>query len=76
MTYRRGKTEYEIKVENRGPQSRGVTTVEADGTVLPLNEITLIDDGMHHEIRIVVGEKSQAGENPISADFVGVDAKS
>jgi cellobiose phosphorylase len=76
MTYHRGKTEYEIKVENRGPQSRGVTTVEADGTVLALNEITLIDDGMQHEILIVVGEKSLAGENPISADFVGADAKS
>jgi hypothetical protein len=31
---------------------------------------------MHHEVRIVVGEKSLAGENPISADFVGADAKS
>jgi cyclic beta-1,2-glucan synthetase len=76
MTYHRGKTEYEIKVENRGPQRRGVTTVEADGTVLPLNEITLIDDGLHHEIRIVVGEKSLVGENPISAEFVGADGKS
>lgn len=65
-----------MKSKSAGPQSHGVTTVEADGTVLQLNEITLIDDGMHHEIRIVVGEKSLAGENPISADFVGADAKS
>jgi cyclic beta-1,2-glucan synthetase len=63
MTYHRGKTEYDIKVESRGPQTRGVTTVEADGTLLPLNEITLTDDGMHHEIRIVVGEKSLDSRN-------------
>jgi hypothetical protein len=30
-----------------------------DGALLPLNELTLVDDEIHHKIRIVLGENPQ-----------------
>jgi cyclic beta-1,2-glucan synthetase len=57
LTYRKGKAQYHIKVENPHHVCHGVATVEMDGALLPLNEITLVDDDRPHEIRIVLGEQ-------------------
>jgi hypothetical protein len=45
-----------MKVENPDHVCHGVATVEMDGALLSLNEITLVDDEIRHEIRIVLGE--------------------
>ena len=62
ITYRRGSTTYRIKVENPHSVSRGVATVELDGRVQTEDEVTLIEDGQVHEIRVVLGEKSAGTE--------------
>ncbi|HEY5074868.1 MAG TPA: hypothetical protein VII34_09240, partial [Pyrinomonadaceae bacterium] len=59
LTYRKGKAQYHIKVENPHHVCHGVATVEMDGALLPLNEITLVDDEIRHEIRIVLGDNPQ-----------------
>jgi cyclic beta-1,2-glucan synthetase len=63
VTYRRGKTVYQLKVENPHRVSVGVVSVELDGALLPLNEIPLEVDGNIHEIRIVLGNKTLARED-------------
>jgi cyclic beta-1,2-glucan synthetase len=60
ITYRRGETIYEIKVENPTSVCRGVTEVRLDGTVLGSNEIPLADDGETHEVRILLGSPEPA----------------
>ncbi|MGI8427666.1 MAG: GH36-type glycosyl hydrolase domain-containing protein [Actinomycetota bacterium] len=57
ITYRRGRTTYRIKVENPLGVSRGVATVELDGTLQPNDEIPLTDDDQTHTVRVVLGEK-------------------
>ncbi len=65
MIYRKGKAQYQIKVENPHHVSHGVMIVEMDGALLPQNEITLVDDGRRHEIRIVLGDKSLVQEDEV-----------
>ncbi|HEY6230737.1 MAG TPA: glucoamylase family protein [Pyrinomonadaceae bacterium] len=59
ITYRRGRATYRIRVENPLGLSRGVASVELDGAVQADDEIPLTDDGNHHEVRVVLGEKSK-----------------
>ena len=59
ITYRRGRTTYRIKVENPLAVSRGVATVDFDGTVQTNDEIPLADDGLTHNVRVVLGEKAK-----------------
>jgi cyclic beta-1,2-glucan synthetase len=55
IKYRRGKTLYEIKVENPLSVCRGVEEVWLDGVRLPQNEIPLVEDGATHHIKVVLG---------------------
>ncbi|MFN2510212.1 MAG: GH36-type glycosyl hydrolase domain-containing protein [Pyrinomonadaceae bacterium] len=57
IIYRRGRTTYRIKVENPLAVHRGVITVELDGALQTVAEISLTDDGQTHAVRIVLGEK-------------------
>ena len=57
ITYRRGKTTYRIKVENPHSLNRGVDTVELDGATQSSGEVSLVDDGMMHDVRVVMGER-------------------
>jgi cyclic beta-1,2-glucan synthetase len=57
ITYRRGRATYRIKVENPLAIHRGVATLELDGILQPVAEISLADDGQSHTVRIVMGEK-------------------
>jgi cyclic beta-1,2-glucan synthetase len=59
ITYRRGRTIFRIKVENPLAVSRGVATVELDGTLQADDEVWLADDGQTHIVRVVLGEKAK-----------------
>jgi len=56
MSFRYHSTKFKIRVENPSGVSRGVKLVEIDGKLLatPPN-ISLVDDGVEHQIRIVLG---------------------
>ena len=56
LTLRAGHTRYEIAVENPQSRSRGVAAVEVDGVAHQGEWIPWIDDGMAHQVRIVMGE--------------------
>ena len=55
IKYRRGKTVYNIRIENPLSVCRGVTEVWLDNERLPENKISLADDEAEHQIRIVLG---------------------
>ena len=57
IKYRRGKTVYNIKVENPLIVCRGVIEIWLDENRLPENEIPLADDEAEHQIKIVLGRK-------------------
>jgi cyclic beta-1,2-glucan synthetase len=55
IDYRHGSSRYRIQVENPSGSSRGVSTVEVDGVAQEADEVTLKDDGVNHQVRIVLG---------------------
>jgi len=62
IQYRHGKTVYRIRVENPHMINRGVLSIELDGSAQPNDEIALVDDGLSHEVRVVLGEKPALAE--------------
>jgi len=62
IQYRHGKTVYRIRVENPHMINRGVLSIELDGSAQPNDEIALVDDGLSHEVRVVMGEKPAPAE--------------
>jgi len=60
ITYRRGRAVYRIKVENPMGVSRGVVSVEVDGTVQDV--IKLTDEEKTYNVRIVMGEPARTEE--------------
>jgi len=58
LRYRFQNTTYRISVENPEHCSRGVTLVELDGVAAADKVITLRDDALPHEVRVVLGIKS------------------
>ena len=69
ITYRRGRAVYRIKVENPQGVSRGVVSVEVDGTTR--SNIELVDDEKTHNVRIVMGEPVRTEETELATDFRG-----
>ena len=63
ITYRRGRTVYRIKVENPLGFHRGIVSVELDGALQSGDEISLTDDGLTHNVRVLLGDKP-AKETP------------
>jgi cellobiose phosphorylase len=57
LRYRFQNTVYRIAVENPEHCSRGVTLVELDGVAASDKMITLRDDALAHEVRVVLGSK-------------------
>jgi cyclic beta-1,2-glucan glucanotransferase len=55
MTFKIGRSEYHIVVENPQRVSRGVSRVEVDGVSQTSNTIVIVDDGNRHEVRVVLG---------------------
>ncbi len=56
LHYRHKKTLYHIAIENPDHCSRGVALVEVDGIAVADKIVTLLDDGVPHEVRVVLGE--------------------
>jgi cyclic beta-1,2-glucan synthetase len=55
LTYRYGRTTYEIEVKNPDGVNRGVKQTWLDEQVLPDGRIPLQDDGQHHQVQILLG---------------------
>ncbi len=57
ITFRYRASRYEVKVENPRGVTRGISTIEVDGTPLPAGseKLSLTDDGTTHRVRIVLG---------------------
>jgi cyclic beta-1,2-glucan synthetase len=62
ITYRYGKTELRLKLENPQGVARGVQHVELDDRQLPEAALPLVDDGKRHRARVVLGSASVVGE--------------
>jgi cyclic beta-1,2-glucan synthetase len=71
ITYRHGATTYRIKVENPQSLCRGIASVTIDGTKQQDDLILLSDDGLTHEVRVLIGEKAVSEES----DRIGDEAK-
>ena len=57
LRYRFKNTTYHISVENPDQCSRGVVVTEVDGVSAAHHIVKLCDDGMSHEVRVVLGNK-------------------
>jgi cyclic beta-1,2-glucan synthetase len=57
ISYQHKSSRYEIKVENPGGASRGSVLMELDGVAQAAgaNSIALLDDGLEHSLRVVLG---------------------
>ncbi len=74
ITYRHRRTTYRIKVENPHSLCRGIAGVTLDGITQPDDLIVLSDDGLTHEVSVVMGEKAEVQETAASAE--GLKAES
>jgi len=57
LRYRYGDTLYHIAVENPARVSRGVATVEVDGTAMRDKMVILRDDAVPHHVRVKLGSE-------------------
>jgi cyclic beta-1,2-glucan synthetase len=55
VDYRFGVTHYKISVENPRGINQGVQKILLDGNPLPAEEVSLLDDGLPHEVRVLMG---------------------
>jgi cyclic beta-1,2-glucan synthetase len=55
LTYKAGRSEYKITVENPNGVNRGVTRIELDGVDHTGRDIAVVDDGAAHQVRVVLG---------------------
>src|SRR5262249_30515444 len=55
ITYRRGQTTYRITVDNPTGVEKGVLAVEVDGVAQADRRVPLVDDGVEHRVRAVMG---------------------
>jgi cyclic beta-1,2-glucan synthetase len=55
VTWRFGRTVYEISVENPEHRCRGIGEAELDGRPADPGAIPLVDDGVPHRVRVVLG---------------------
>jgi cyclic beta-1,2-glucan synthetase len=57
LRYRFRNTTYRIAVENPDQCSQGVTLVEVDGVLATDKTVRLSNDGLPHDVRVVLGNK-------------------
>lgn len=60
ITYRRGTTTYRIRVENPHSVCLGIAEITLDGTAQTDQSVLLSNDGLTHEVRIVMGESPKS----------------
>jgi hypothetical protein len=58
--WRFGRTSYEIAVSNPSHRCRGIVEARLDGRSVDPGAIPLVDDGRTHQVRAVVGERTQS----------------
>ncbi|HEX9399411.1 MAG TPA: glucoamylase family protein [Anaeromyxobacter sp.] len=68
ISWRFGKTRYEISVTNPERRCRGIETARLDGAEVDPRAIALVDDGGTHDLRVVLGS---AGERVAATAGVG-----
>jgi cyclic beta-1,2-glucan synthetase len=56
ISWRFGRTRYQISVANPEHRCRGVAAAELDGVAVDSRAIALVDDGQTHRVRLVLGE--------------------
>ena len=59
ITWRFGRTRYEISVTNPERRCRGIGSAQLDEEDVDPRAIALVDDGGVHEVRVVLGDASQ-----------------
>jgi cellobiose phosphorylase len=57
ISYKFGKTYYQIKVGNPKHVSQGIKTLRLDGDIVSDYAIPLADDGRDHLVDIMMGDK-------------------
>ncbi len=67
ITWRIGRTRYEITVTNPEHRCRGVRTAELDGVAVDARAIALLDDGATHDVRVALGATRQRGPSQARA---------
>ncbi len=60
ITWRFGRTRYQISVANPERRCRGIEAARLDGVAVDPRAIALVDDGGTHDVSIVLGGASQA----------------
>ena len=59
ITWRFGRTRYEITVSNPEARCQGVGRAELDGSAVDPHSIPLVDDGASHHVRVVLGKRER-----------------
>jgi len=72
VTWRFGRSRYEVLVENPDRQSRGVVRAELDGVPVDASAVPLLDDGQVHRVHVVLGrrEKEHATPQPATSSTI------
>ena len=60
ITWRIGKTRYDISLANPGGRCRGIASAKLDGVPVDPHAVPLVDDGAVHEVRLVMGPAARA----------------
>jgi cyclic beta-1,2-glucan synthetase len=55
ISWRIGRTRYEIQVANPGRVCRGVASAQVDGRAVDATAIPIVDDGGVHEVALILG---------------------
>jgi len=64
LSWRFGRTRYEITVENPEGRCRGVAEAQLDGEPVDPRRIPLRDDGAEHRVRLVIGTARSRASDP------------
>jgi cyclic beta-1,2-glucan synthetase len=67
ISWRVGRTRYEIRVANPGRVCRGIGRAEMDGEPVDARAIPIVDDGGVHQVRLVLGSAAQRAPGSLSA---------
>src|SRR6266542_2696400 len=58
ITWRLGRTRYDISVSNPERRCRGIASAQLDGVPVDPRAVPLVEDGAVHEVRLVLGRRS------------------
>ena len=72
LSWRFGRTRYEITVENPESRCRGVAEAQLDGESVDARRIPLRDDGQEHQVRVMIGTaRPRTSDQEVSAAGAG-----